>query len=98
MSELTLDILIETYIKTKTLTSNAHLNWLKENVNPTLASLDPNLNINWGCQTCVMGYMNMLSGWWLREKDKKEIKIKSKPKKKKKPRMTVAKTLKVKNK
>ena len=96
MSELTLDVLIETYIKTKTLTSNAHLNWLKQNVNPVLLTLDPALNINWGCQTCVKGYMNMLSGWWIKEKEKS--KPTSLPKKKRKAKKVVARTLKVKNK
>ena len=96
MSELTLEILIETYIKTKTLSSNAHLNWLKENVNPKLLSLDPGIKINWGCQNCVNQYMNMLSGWWIKEKEKN--KPTSLPKKKRKAKKVVARTLKVKNK
>ena len=47
----------------KTLPSQCHLNWLKENFNPILKQMDEELVMNWGCGNCVRNYMNMLMGW-----------------------------------
>lgn len=76
---MTVEDCILFYKKTKCINRECHLNWLKENVNPILKTINPKLNISWSCQTCAKNYMNMLVGW-LDTKEKE--KIKNEPKKK----------------
>ena len=71
---MTVETAIETYRKVKTLPSQCHLNWLKENFNPILKDLDSNLVMNWGCNNCVNNYMNMLIGWYDRKQAEQKTK------------------------
>ena len=66
----------------KTLPSQCHLNWLKENFNPILKQMDEELVMNWGCGNCVKNYMNMLIGWQDRKIKAQQQKPKPKPKRK----------------
>ena len=76
---MTVDEALNVYKKTHAIPSACHLNWLKENFNPILKSIDNDININWACSTCVRNYMNMLIGWKQREETKKVNEVK-KPK------------------
>jgi|TARA_R100001530_G_scaffold131490_1_gene103184 hypothetical protein len=67
---------IKFYNETKCIHRKYHLNWIKENLNPILKTIDPKLNINWACQMCAKNYMNMLIRW-------QEIENTKKPKKRK---------------
>jgi len=79
---MSIDEAIETYRKVKTLPSQCHLNWLKENFNPILKQMDEELVMNWGCGNCVKNYMNMLIGWQDRKIKAQQQKPKPKPKRK----------------
>lgn len=78
---MTVEDCILFYKETKCISRECHLNWLKENVNPILKTINPKLNISWSCQTCAKNYMNMLIGW-LDTKEKEKIKAKNESKKK----------------
>lgn len=82
---------IRVYEKTHCLPSACHLNWLKDNFNPILKSIDEDLSINWACSTCVRNYMNMLVGWKNREEKKKKNDIVKKTKSVSKKRKTSTK-------
>tara|TARA_R100001530_G_scaffold19758_1_gene16607 strand:+ start:1141 stop:1419 length:279 start_codon:yes stop_codon:yes gene_type:complete len=75
---------IEHYKESQTMPSKCHLNWLKENFNPILKSLNSRLNISWGCSNCVRNYMHMLCSWYDTELEKEAAVIKKVVKKKKK--------------
>ena len=77
-----IDEAINVYRKMKTLPSQCHLNWLKENFNPILKQMDEELVMNWGCGNCVKNYMNMLIGWQDRKIKAQQQKPKPKPKRK----------------
>lgn len=79
---MNIDEAINVYRKMKTLPSQCHLNWLKENFNPILKQMDEELVMNWGCGNCVKNYMNMLIGWQDRKIKAQQQKPKPKPKRK----------------
>jgi hypothetical protein len=79
---MSIDEAINVYRKMKTLPSQCHLNWLKENFNPILKQMDEELVMNWGCGNCVKNYMNMLIGWQDRKIKAQQQKPKPKPKRK----------------
>ena len=79
---MNIDEAINVYRKMKTLPSQCHLNWLKENFNPILKQMDEELVMNWGCGNCVKNYMNMLIGWQDRKIKAEQEKPKPKPKRK----------------
>jgi len=79
---MNIDEAINVYRKMKTLPSQCHLNWLKENFNPILKQMDEELVMNWGCGNCVKNYMNMLIGWQDRKIKAEQQKPKTKPKRK----------------
>jgi len=84
---MSIDEAIETYRKVKTLPSQCHLNWLKENFNPILKQMDEELVMNWGCGNCVRNYMNMLMGWQdrkIKAQQQKPKQAQPKPKRKRK--------------
>ena len=84
---MSIDEAIETYRKVKTLPSQCHLNWLKENFNPILKQMDEELVMNWGCSNCVRNYMNMLIGWQdrkIKAEQQKPKQAQPKPKRKRK--------------
>jgi len=72
------------YRKAQCIHRDCHLNWLKENLNPILRALDPNMNISWSCQTCMKNYMNMLLGWYDRKEKENDVKKKTSVARKKK--------------
>lgn len=79
---MNIDEAINVYRKMKTLPSQCHLNWLKENFNPILKQMDEELVMNWGCGNCVKNYLNMLIGWQDRKIKAQQQKPKPKPKRK----------------
>jgi hypothetical protein len=79
---MSIDEAINVFRKMKTLPSQCHLNWLKENFNPILKQMDDELVMNWGCGNCVKNYMNMLIGWQDRKIKAEQQKPKPKPKRK----------------
>lgn len=79
---MSIDEAINVFRKMKTLPSQCHLNWLKENFNPILKQMDEELVMNWGCGNCVKNYMNMLIGWQDRKIKAEQQKPKPKPKRK----------------
>ncbi len=79
---MSIDEAINVFRKMKTLPSQCHLNWLKENFNPILKQMDEELVMNWGCGNCVKNYMNMLIGWQDRKIKAQQQKPKPKPKRK----------------
>jgi len=79
---MSIDEAINVFRKMKTLPSQCHLNWLKENFNPILKQMDEELVMNWGCGNCVKNYMNMLIGWQERKIKAEQQKPKPKPKRK----------------
>ncbi len=79
---MSIDEAINVFRKMKTLPSQCHLNWLKENFNPILKQMDEELVMNWGCGNCVKNYMNMLIGWQERKIKAQQQKPKPKPKRK----------------
>ena len=79
---MNIDEAINVYRKMKTLPSQCHLNWLKENFNPILKQMDEEIVMNWGCGNCVKNYMNMLIGWQDRKIKAQQQKPKPKPKRK----------------
>ena len=80
---MTVDEVIENYRRNQCLSRHCHINWLKENLNPILKGLDPQISINWACSNCVNNHMNMLIGWKdrqnevLKPKNKKTVKKKN---------------------
>jgi len=81
---MTIEDCIKFYKETKCIHRKYHLNWIKENLNPILKTIDPKVNISWPCQTCAKNYMNMLISWQETEKGKKPQKRKNASKKTKK--------------
>lgn len=79
---MNIDEAINVFRKMKTLPTQCHLNWLKENFNPILKQMDDELVMNWGCGNCVKNYMNMLMGW--QDRKIKTEQQKPKPKNKRK--------------
>ena len=79
---MSIDEAINVFRKLKTLPSQCHLNWLKENFNPILKQMDKELVTNWGCGNCVKNYMNMLIGWQDRKIKAEQQKPKPKTKRK----------------
>lgn len=79
---MSIDEAINVFRKMKTLPSQCHLNWLKENFNPILKQMDEELVMNWGCGNCVKNYMNILMGWQERKIKAEQQKPKPKPKRK----------------
>tara|TARA_R110002126_G_scaffold6191_3_gene32730 strand:+ start:4258 stop:4524 length:267 start_codon:yes stop_codon:yes gene_type:complete len=84
---MSIDEAINVFRKMKTLPTQCHLNWLKENFNPILKQMDDKIVMNWGCGNCVKNYMNMLIGW----QDRKIITEQQKPKPKTKRKRNNAK-------
>jgi hypothetical protein len=84
---MSIDEAINVFRKMKTLPSQCHLNWLKENFNPILKQMDEELVMNWGCSNCVRNYMNMLIGWQdrkIKAEQQKPKQAQPKPKRKRK--------------
>ena len=61
---MTIEKAIETYKRSQHLPKECDINWIKENFNPILKTLNKRMSISWACNTCFKNYMNMLIGWY----------------------------------
>ena len=71
---MTITEALEIYRKTQCIPSECHINWLRENFNPILKSINARHNINWACGSCVKSNMNTLLGWLDAKQMKQETK------------------------
>ena len=71
---MTIEETIKLYNKTSAFPGSVDISFLRNNLEPILKEINPEMRISWACNSCVKNQMAQLYGWLLRqeETEKKE--------------------------
>ena len=70
---MTIEETIKLYNKTSAFPGSVDISFLRNNLEPILKELHPEMKVSWACNSCVKNQMQILFNW-LTEKEAKEVK------------------------
>lgn len=70
---MTIDETIKLYNKTNAFPGSIGISFLRNELEPILKELHPDMKISWACNSCVKSQMSILFNWLI-EKESKELK------------------------
>ena len=70
---MTIEETIKLYNKTNAFPGSVDISFLRNNLEPILKELHPDMKVRWACNSCVKSQMQILFNW-LTEKEAKEVK------------------------
>lgn len=70
---MTIEETIKLYNKTNAFPGSVDISFLRNNLEPILKEIHPEMKVSWACNSCVKSQMQILFNW-LTEKESKKVK------------------------
>ena len=79
---MNVDKVIKIYKLTSAFPSSIGLDYLKNELDPILKEINPDIRISWACNSCVKNQMSQLYGWLMKKEETQKKVVKKKTVKK----------------